>query len=104
MPMRVALSIVIFMLAATGCACADAANGERLAQRWCAPCHAVGRGETRASATAPALATIARSPDFSREKLAMLLLVFHPKMPDMLLTRNEASDLADYINALGHPE
>ena len=31
----------------------------------------------------------------------MSILVFHPKMPEMSLTRGEASDLADYISALG---
>jgi mono/diheme cytochrome c family protein len=103
MLMRIAATAVVTMFAVTA-AYAGASNGEHLAQRWCAPCHAVVRGETKAKASTPALATIARSPEFSRERLATSLLLFHPKMPDMSLTRDEASDLADYIAKLGHRE
>jgi mono/diheme cytochrome c family protein len=98
--MRTTVSAMVFTFAVTA-ACADATNGEHLAQRWCAPCHSVAREQTNARSSTPSLATIATSPDFSREKLAILLLLFHPKMPDMSLTRNEASDLADYITSLG---
>ena len=96
--MRTAATVAIFMSIATGSACADEANGERLANRWCASCH---DAQASAAGSAPALATIARKPGFSREKLATSLIIFHPKMPDMLLTRGEASDLADYICGLG---
>jgi cytochrome c len=82
-------------------ACADATNGEHLAQRWCAPCHSVAAEQTSARSSVRSLATIARNPDFTREKFAIFLLVFHPKMPEMPLTRTDASDLADYVTSLG---
>jgi len=99
-PMRTTVSAMVFTFALNA-ACADTTNGEHLAQRWCAPCHSVAREQTKARSSAPSLATIATSPDFSRGKLATLLLLFHPTMPEVSLTPNEASDLADYIASLG---
>ena len=80
---------------------ADAENGERLARRWCAACHVVAPDQVQASADVPAFATIARKPGFHPQALAFFLLDPHPKMPDLALTRREASDLADYIARLG---
>jgi|SRR5690242_17413302 len=79
---------------------ADAANGERLARQWCAPCHVVASDQKQASADVPAFATIAKMSGFSRDKLAFFLLDPHPKMPNLSLTRNEATDLANYITSL----
>ncbi len=81
-------------------ALADAANGERLARRWCAACHVGASDQKQASADVPTFSTIARMSGFSRDKLAFFLLDPHPKMPSMSLTRNEATDLADYITSL----
>ena len=75
----------------------DAANGERLATRWCASCHVVTPDQRAASADAPSFSAIAAAPDFSEARLAFFLLDPHPKMPNMALTRREAADLAAYI-------
>ena len=100
--------VVTFLLTATVisgpavvAARADPANGERLARQWCASCHIVAPDQKQASADVPAFASIARMPGFDRNKVAFFLLDPHPKMPSMSLTRSEASDLADYIAALG---
>ena len=79
---------------------ADAANGERLARRWCAPCHVVAPNQARVTGEAPPFATVAKRPDFDAAKLALFLLNPHPKMPDMGLSRTEAADLAAYIATL----
>jgi mono/diheme cytochrome c family protein len=79
---------------------ADADNGKRLAQRWCASCHVVAPDQTTANADAPPFATIAKTPTFNAEKLVFFLLEPHPKMPSMALTRNEANDIAAYIGTL----
>ena len=79
---------------------ADADNGKRLAQRWCASCHVVAPDQTTANADAPPFATIARTSGFNAEKLVFFLLEPHPKMPSMALTRNEANDIAAYIGTL----
>jgi mono/diheme cytochrome c family protein len=75
---------------------ADANNGERLAQRWCAACHTIAPGQ-RAGTEAPPFSEVAKKPNFSEGQLALFLLEPHPKMPDMGLSRTEAADLAAYI-------
>jgi mono/diheme cytochrome c family protein len=79
---------------------ADAYNGERLARRWCEPCHVVASDQRQVTGEAPPFATIARRPGFDQARLAFFLLDPHPKMPDMSLTRFEAGDLAAYIATL----
>jgi mono/diheme cytochrome c family protein len=80
---------------------ADPDDGEKLARRWCAECHLVAPDQQRATTDAAPFATIARTPGFNPEKLSFFLLEPHPKMPNMALSRSDASDLADYIAKLG---
>lgn len=82
---------------------ADAANGKRLANQWCASCHVVSSNQARASADVPPFTAIARKPGFDTAHLALFLLHPHPKMPNLSLTRSEAADLAAYIKSLGAP-
>ena len=79
---------------------ADIATGERIATRWCAACHAVGREQPNTRTEAASFVEIARIPEFNERQLAFFLLDPHPKMPDMSLTRGEAADLAAYIHSL----
>jgi mono/diheme cytochrome c family protein len=72
-------------------------NGAMLAQRWCATCHVVAKGQTSATDSTRSFAAIAQSPDFNVERLAFFLLDPHPVMPNMTLSRNEARDIAAYI-------
>jgi mono/diheme cytochrome c family protein len=76
---------------------ADADNGRRLAERWCAACHIISPDQHRGNTDAPPFSQIARIPGFDASKITLFLLDPHPKMPDMGLTRNEAADLAAYI-------
>jgi mono/diheme cytochrome c family protein len=79
---------------------ADARNGEKLARRWCEPCHVVAADQREVTGDAAPFASVARRPGFDAARLAMFLLDPHPKMPDMSLTRNEAADLAAYVATL----
>ena len=79
---------------------ADPTNGERLAKQWCASCHIVSADQTRGADNVPPFAAIAKTPGFSAENIGQFLLDPHPKMPDMQLTRDEASDLGAYIASL----
>jgi len=79
---------------------ADARNGEQLARRWCEPCHVVAADQREVTGEAPPFASIAARPGFDAARIAMFLLDPHPKMPDMSLTRIEATDLAAYIATL----
>jgi mono/diheme cytochrome c family protein len=79
---------------------ADAAQGKALAKRWCASCHLVDAGQTSATDQAPPFTYLARMPDLNDNKLAFLLLLPHPNMPQVGLSRAEVADLADYIATL----
>jgi mono/diheme cytochrome c family protein len=91
------LMLLAAATAASPAFAADARNGERLARRWCEPCHVVATDQRQVTGEAPPFATIARQPGFDPARLALFLLDPHPKMPDMGLTRFEAGDLAAYI-------
>ncbi|MCK9915930.1 cytochrome c [Microbacteriaceae bacterium K1510] len=80
---------------------ANAANGERLARRWCAACHIVAADQNSGSTQAPPFSAVAKRPDFDASKLALFLLLPHPRMPDMNMSRDEAADLAAYIASQG---
>jgi mono/diheme cytochrome c family protein len=88
------------ILAITPAFGADPDNGERLARRWCAPCHVVASNQRVATGEAPPFATIGQRPELDAAKLAFFLLEPHPKMPSMGLSRTEAADLAAYIATL----
>jgi mono/diheme cytochrome c family protein len=94
--------LIVATLGITPALGADPENGQRLALRWCAPCHVVEPSQIiRPTSKAPPFATIANRPDFDADKLALFLLEPHPKMPDMgLFSRIEAADLAAYIATL----
>jgi mono/diheme cytochrome c family protein len=79
---------------------ADASNGKRVAELWCAACHVVTVNQRQANADAPPFEEIAKRPYFSEPALVTFLLDPHAKMPNMNLTRIEANDIAAYIGAL----
>ena len=79
---------------------ADASNGMRVAERWCAACHVVTVAQRQANADAPPFEEIAKRPNFSEPGLVTFLLDPHAKMPNMNLTRIEADDIAAYIGSL----
>ena len=80
---------------------ADAANGEKLAKRWCAACHVVASDQKSGTTQVAPFSAIAKMPDFNTATLALYLLLPHPKMPDMNLSRSEAADLTAYIVSQG---
>lgn len=99
----VQLGLAVLAIAATPAMAmaADAHNGERLAQRWCASCHVVSSSQQgSASDVAPPFTSIAKMPHLDAARIALYLLAPHPRMPDMNLTRIEATDLAAYIASL----
>jgi mono/diheme cytochrome c family protein len=100
--MKRSISVMLVVLASASQAAraADADNGLRLAERWCASCHVVSTTQSKGGDSVPSFASIAQRADFSVEKLAFFLLNPHPVMPSMSLTRNEAQDIAAYIARL----
>lgn len=100
--MRRSISVMLVVLASASqvAQAADADNGLRLAERWCASCHIVSTTQSKGGDGVPSFASIAQRADFSVERLAFFLLDPHPIMPSMSLTRNEAQDIAAYIARL----
>ena len=80
---------------------ADVANGEKLAKRWCAACHVVATDQKSGNTQVAPFSAVAKEPGFDAAKLALYLLLPHPKMPDMNLSRSEAADLTAYIVSQG---
>jgi mono/diheme cytochrome c family protein len=98
----VLLSVTVFAAAAIAATRAgDPFEGEKIAKRWCASCHVVSADQKRGSTQAPPFSEIAGKPGLTAASIALFLLRPHPPMPDMNLTRNEASDLAAYIKKQG---
>ena len=96
-----ALLTVSFLVAFSSAAsAADPYNGVRLAERWCATCHIVSSVQQRGTTQAPTFSEVAKKEHIDAPSLALFLLLPHPKMPDMNLSRNEAADLAAYIVSL----
>ncbi len=86
--------------AVTSAMTADPDHGKILVERWCASCHLVEPEQKGSTTEAPPFASVAARADFDAAKIAFFLLDPHPKMPNMQLTRNEASDIAAYIATL----
>ena len=102
--LRIAAAVLASLVAATlvyVASAADAGNGERLARRWCASCHVVAADQRQGNTQAAPFSEIAKMPGFDAAKLALYLLLPHPRMPDMSLSRSEAADLAAYIEKQG---
>jgi len=93
----VASSFVALM--ANAAFAADPHQGGVLAKRWCATCHVVAADQKNGSTQAPPFSEIAKKPGLTAASIALFLLRPHPPMPDMNLTRNEAGDLAAYIES-----
>jgi mono/diheme cytochrome c family protein len=95
------LSSLFVVALANAAAAADAVKGQTLAKRWCAACHVVASDQKNGNTQSPPFSAIAGKPGFDEAKLAFFLLVPHPRMPDMNLSRSEAADLAAYIHTQG---
>jgi mono/diheme cytochrome c family protein len=102
-------AVSIFRLLFAGCcmvatiapsAAADANHGKEISTRWCASCHLIERGQTSATDQAPPFTYLAKTPEFNEQRLAFLLLLPHPNMPNLSLNRADVADLADYIRSL----
>ena len=104
--MRAASLVLLGLLALiAGAAVAqvgDAEEGREFAEDVCAKCHAVERGRTSPNPAAPTFAAIANVPGMTRTALIVALRTPHREMPDLVLSREELSNVADYILTLQH--
>jgi mono/diheme cytochrome c family protein len=81
-----------------GAATELAAEGQRLADTWCANCHVVGpQQRTAPGDAAPSFTAIAMRPSTTAASLRDYLRTPHPNMPDYRLTNQQLDALAAYI-------
>jgi len=99
--MRLSLCFIaaLSLVSAGPSAAADAENGLRIAQRWCAECHLVTPNQSRAKADVMPFASVAERK--TAQEISAFLTDPHPKMPNMGLSRTEIADIVAYIKSLG---
>jgi len=78
---------------------ADPADGQDLAQQWCASCHAVAPGEAT-DKPAPSFESVVNERGRSDEWISTWLSTPHAMMPDLGLTRDEIAALVAYFDSL----
>ena len=74
--------------------------GRRLAEAWCAECHAVGPKTVQAIRRGPDFAAVAKRPSTTPLSLNVFLRSNHDNMPNFILKRSEADDIVAYILTL----
>jgi mono/diheme cytochrome c family protein len=79
----------------------DLAAGHALAHDVCLLCHEIERDpQPRILDIAPDFRTIAETPGITATALSAFLLTSHPKMPNIILSKEESSDVVTYILSL----
>ena len=79
----------------------DVTAGRNLALQWCSNCHVVAKGQTQAAIdSAPSFFAVANDSSTTETGLRAFLGTPHPSMPNIALSRDETTDLIDYILSL----
>ena len=94
------LGLFVLTVGPVSAALADAANGLKLSQHWCAACHLVSADQKQASVDVPTFEDVARGAK-DPKALALFLTKPHGQMPDMTLSQPEIADIIAYISTLG---
>jgi len=97
--MRILTLCVATALAPFGnavCLAQNIENGQRLSERWCVGCHAVGAPTPKTSRII-SFASIAERPGITSDMIASFLLMPHATMPNLPLSHNDAQDIAAFI-------
>ena len=80
---------------------ADPAEGRGLAAKLCSNCHVTdGNGAPTPRADVPSFAAIANGPRTTPESLAAAIILPHPEMPGIALTRAEIRAVIAYVMSL----
>jgi mono/diheme cytochrome c family protein len=89
-------AVALALLGSTAALAQEVKNGQRLSERWCADCHAIGTPTTRVGRTIP-FAAIAEKPGMSAQMIASFLMLPHATMPNPPLRESDARDIAAFI-------
>jgi cytochrome c2 len=79
----------------------DADRGRAYAERICADCHAIGRGDVQV--TRPGVVsfkTVANTPGITGRAIAVWLQTSHPTMPNLIIESKDRDDVIAYILSL----
>jgi mono/diheme cytochrome c family protein len=90
--------IVLLIIETARAFAANAHQGEIISERWCYSCHVVSQGQKQGSTEAPPFSEIAGRENLDPGKIALYLLLPHPPMSGLNLSRTDAADLAAYID------
>jgi mono/diheme cytochrome c family protein len=74
----------------------NADNGQRLSERWCSECHAIGPASGKFH-RASSFAAIAAEKMINADMIASFLLLPHATMPNPPLSHTDAQDIALFI-------
>ena len=96
-----ALAALLATFCVSGAQAQNAANGKRIAERWCSSCHIVDPNDNRpVRDTVPSFTAIANTSSTTRMALAAFLTTPHYQMPNFVLSRSEIADVSAYIMSL----
>jgi cytochrome c2 len=76
--------------------------GRAFAREVCTPCHVVASDQLspRRFVIGPDFQSIAKTPGMTETALQAFLMTWHPRMPNLILTPQEAADVIAYISSL----
>ena len=102
LPRNLAAATFLLAAAATPALAQDAGAGHALASRVCRSCHVVDAGQPkpRMITIGPAFVDIANTRGMTPTALYAFLQTPHAKMPNLILTPQEAADVIAYIRSL----
>jgi mono/diheme cytochrome c family protein len=102
MPKYLAAAGLLLAFDGTAAPAQDAGAGHALASRVCRPCHAVdpGRPRPRLITIGPSFVDIANTKGMTPTALYAFLETPHAKMPNLILSPEEAADVIAYIRSL----
>ena len=92
----VSLAVALMLLGTHVTSAQDVSNGQRLTERWCSDCHAVGASKGKTSRII-SFAAIAEKPGMNPEMIASFLKLPHATMPNLPLKKSDAQDIAAFI-------
>jgi mono/diheme cytochrome c family protein len=96
----IAIGMVAFASGAATQTIGDPAAGRRLAEAWCAECHAITPKTVAEPRRGPDFAEVAKRPKTTPLSLNVFLRSNHDNMPNLILKRDEADDIVAYILTL----
>jgi cytochrome c len=74
--------------------------GYRLAEAWCRDCHAIEANTAGTRGGPPDFAAIANRPSTTALALKVFFKTSHRRMPNLIITPEQADDLTSYILSL----